>query len=233
MRVSRLSLFGNALILALLAFGAWLWWRNVSRTADPPSGTVALLSETAEKVGVDPAAGAPRTSGRPRTQPLVVAPSGLVIPVLGIKAGELSDTYTQSRAGGARVHNAIDIMAPRGTPIVSATDGTVEKLFFSHGGGGITAYVRSPDGQWMHYYAHLDAYAPTLKEGLRLRRGDPIGTVGSTGNASPDGPHLHYAIYRMSIGERWWQGAPINPYPLLADPAAAGGEPLAPTGERG
>lgn len=211
-----LSVFGNAIVFAVLALGAWLWWRNVTRTADPPPAAVAFLAETAEKVGVDSAKGAPRASGRLPAGPLAVSPSGLAIPVVGIATGELSDTFTDSRGGGSRVHNAIDIMAPRGTPVVSATDGTVEKLFFSHGGGGITAYVRSPDGIWLHYYAHLDAYAPTLREGQRIRRGDPIGTVGISGNANPSGPHLHYAIYRMSPGERWWQGAPINPYPLLA-----------------
>jgi murein DD-endopeptidase MepM/ murein hydrolase activator NlpD len=216
-----LSVFGNAVVFAVLAFGAWLWWRNVTRTADPPPAAVALLAETAEKVGVDSAGGAPRRSVR-STEPLAIAPSGLAIPVVGIRPDQLSDTFTDSRGGGSRVHNAIDIMAPRGTPVVSASDGRVEKLFYSHGGGGITAYVRSPDGVWLHYYAHLDSYAPGLKEGQRIRRGDPIGTVGISGNANPSGPHLHYAIYRMSAGERWWQGAPINPYPQLAGIAERG-----------
>jgi murein DD-endopeptidase MepM/ murein hydrolase activator NlpD len=210
------SVFGNAVIFAVLAFGAWLWWRNVSRTADPPPGAVAMMAETAERVGINSASGAPRTQTRLPPGSLTYASSGLVIPVVGIAASQLADTYTQSRGGGSRVHNAIDIMAPRGTPVVSASDGRVEKLYFSRGGGGLTAYVRSPDGRWLHYYAHLDAYAPGLREGQRVRRGDPIGTVGISGNASPSGPHLHYAIYRMSPGERWWQGAPINPYPQLA-----------------
>lgn len=220
MKVSRLSLFGNALIFALLAFGAWLWWRNVSRTADRPNAAIAILADTAEKVGVDNANRAPRRAVR-NGGPLVVSPSGLAIPVIGMKAAQLSDTFTDSRGGGRRVHNAIDIMAPRGTPVVSATEGRVEKLFYSRGGGGITAYVRSPDGLWLHYYAHLDSYAPGLREGQRIRRGDPIGTVGISGNANPSGPHLHYAIYRMSAGERWWQGAPVNPYPQLAGSAAS------------
>ncbi|WP_166040171.1 M23 family metallopeptidase [Sphingosinicella sp. YJ22] len=147
---------------------------------------------------------------------LVVAPSGLAIPVAGIGSRDLVDTYTQSRSGGARVHNAIDIMASRGTPVVAAAPGTVEKLFFSDGGGGISAYVRSDDRQWIYYYAHLDAYAPGLREGQRIARGAPIGTVGSTGNANPAGPHLHFAVNRMAPGERWHEGTPVNPYPLLA-----------------
>jgi peptidoglycan LD-endopeptidase LytH len=149
-------------------------------------------------------------------QGLVVGPTGLAIPVVGVRRAQLSDTFTQARAGGARVHDAIDIMAPRGRPVVAAAPGTVEKLFFSQGGGGITAYVRSPDKRWTYYYAHLDAYAKGLREGKRIKRGEVIGTVGSTGNADPDGPHLHFAIHRMEPGERWYQGSAINPYPLLA-----------------
>ncbi|QAY78997.1 M23 family metallopeptidase [Sphingosinicella sp. BN140058] len=147
---------------------------------------------------------------------LELGPTGLAIPVAGIKASQLADTYSQSRAGGARVHNAIDIMAPAGTPVVAAAPGTVEKLFFSDGGGGITAYVRSADKAWTFYYAHLQAYAPGLHEGQAVKQGDAIGLVGSTGNANPAGPHLHFAINRMAAGEDWHEGTPINPYPLLA-----------------
>jgi murein DD-endopeptidase MepM/ murein hydrolase activator NlpD len=153
--------------------------------------------------------------------PIVLAPSGLALPVAGVKPEQLVDTYSAARAGG-RVHDATDIMAPRGTAVVAAAPGTVEKLFFSRGGGGITAYVRSPDGQWQYYYAHLDAYAPGLHEGQIVKRGDPIGLVGSTGDASPEAPHLHFAINRMAPGQRWWQGSPINPYPLLAGKKAGG-----------
>lgn len=147
-------------------------------------------------------------------------PAGqLLVPVAGIRREALADTFAQARGRG-RPHDAIDIVAPRGTPVVAAAEGVVEKLFFSRGGGGMTAYVRSPDRQWIYYYAHLDAYAPGLREGQRVRRGDPIGTVGSTGNANPAGPHLHFAIHFMVPADRWWQGRAINPYPLLAAPGA-------------
>jgi len=151
----------------------------------------------------------------PRTEP-VIGPSGLAIPVADVRGDQLLDTFTQARAGGTRVHDAIDIMAPRGTPVIAAADGVVEKLHLSDGGGGITAYVRSPDRRFVYYYAHLDAYAPGLQEGRRVARGDPIGTVGSTGNADPAGPHLHFAIQAVAPNERWHGGRPINPYPLLA-----------------
>jgi murein DD-endopeptidase MepM/ murein hydrolase activator NlpD len=139
---------------------------------------------------------------------------GLMLPVEGIAASQLVDTYNASRSGG-RSHNALDIMAPRGSLVVSATDGVVEQLHHSSL-GGITAYVRSLDGNWVYYYAHLDSYAPGLANGQHLQRGDPIGRVGSTGNANAAWPHLHFAVYRMAPGARWYQGQAIDPYPLLA-----------------
>ena len=158
-----------------------------------------------------------KTGRPPVTSPRAAAePAGeLLIPVAGVRAAQLTDTFTQARGQG-RPHDAIDIMAPRGTAVIAAADGTVEKLFFSNGGGGITAYVRSPDRQWIYYYAHLDGYAPGLAEGRHVRRGDPIGRVGSTGNASATAPHLHFAVHVMGPADDWWQGRPTNPYPLLA-----------------
>ena len=180
-------------------------------------------SDGARDGEVEAAGDKARIPGRQVTaaEGLVIGPTGLALPVAGIRVEQLADTFSQARAGGARVHDAIDIMAPRGTPVVAAAPGRVEKLFNSQGGGGITAYVRSEDGRWIYYYAHLDRYAPGLREGAKLDRGDPIGTVGSTGNASPSGPHLHFAIHRMSAGESWHEGSPINPYPLLAGKGVA------------
>jgi murein DD-endopeptidase MepM/ murein hydrolase activator NlpD len=155
-------------------------------------------------------------ANRPEAGEAYVSPAGLMLPVQGIRPAQIVDTYSAARAGGARVHNALDIMAPRGSLVMAAAEGTVERLHYSAGGGGITAYVRSPDGLWMYYYAHLDSYAPGLAVGQRLERGDPIGRVGSTGNANPGWPHLHFAVHRMSAADRWYQGAPVNPYPLLA-----------------
>jgi murein DD-endopeptidase MepM/ murein hydrolase activator NlpD len=181
------------IILAVSLFLAAMIWLSATAPKPPPAAPVQ-----AEAAGA--------------------GPSGLLTPVQGMRAGQLLDTYSQARSGG-RVHDAIDIMAPRGTPVIAAAAGTVEKLFFSHGGGGITAYVRSPDRQWIYYYAHLDGYAPGLREGQSVAQGGAIGFVGSTGNASPAGPHLHFAIVRMGPADRWWQGTPINPYPLLAGEA--------------
>lgn len=142
----------------------------------------------------------------------------LPIPVAGVAPAQLVDTWGQSRAGGARTHEAIDIMAERGTPVLAAAPGRVEKLFASHDGGN-TVYVRSRDGRLVFYYAHLDAYRPGLAEGQGVRRGDLLGTVGATGNASADAPHLHFSVKRMAPGESWHDGTPVNPYPLLVESA--------------
>jgi murein DD-endopeptidase MepM/ murein hydrolase activator NlpD len=150
----------------------------------------------------------------------VQASSGLIIPVAGIRPEQLTDTRLQSRGGGSREHHAIDIMAPRGTPVIAAAPGRVEKIFESDNGGH-TVYVRSPDGATIYYYAHLDGYRPGLAEGQQVHAGEQIATVGSTGDASPEAPHLHFEIKRMAAGEGWWQGQEVNPYPLLAGAAAA------------
>ena len=187
----------TAIVTAALTSAFWLVAFNAGG-GDAPRETV--ITETTE----------------PDAQPeLVLGPGGLAVPVAGIGVDDLIDTYTQSR-GSARVHNAIDIMAPAGTPVVAAAEGVVEKLYFSRGGGGITVYVRSPDRQWIYYYAHLQEYAPGLTEGQRVERGARLGSVGSTGNASPAGPHLHFAVHRAASDEPWYEGTPVNPYPLLA-----------------
>jgi len=206
-----ISRLGWVIVTAVLVSAFWVFYFGISGA--PVSERE--VSTSGEKVTVDPKSQPPVTVA----EGVVVGPAGLAIPVAGVKPEQLVDTYTQARAGGARVHDAIDIMAPTGTPVVAAAPGRVEKLFFSQGGGGITAYVRSNDGRWTYYYAHLNAYAPGLREGQRVERGTPIGTVGATGNANPAGPHLHFAINRMSPGEKWYQGSPINPYPLLAGKA--------------
>jgi peptidoglycan LD-endopeptidase LytH len=209
--VAKLKLiFTNLITMVVTAVVVSAFWINAyGGKSQPQSEEPGKVEAAGDKVVLD----------KPNVQvaeAVVVGPTGLALPVAGIRPQQLVDTYTQARAGGARVHDAIDIMAPAGTPVLAAAPGTVEKLFFSKGGGGITAYVRSEDGKWIYYYAHLDEYAPGLNEGDKVRRGQRIGTVGSTGNANPAGPHLHFAIHRMEQGDDWHQGSPVNPYPLLA-----------------
>lgn len=139
---------------------------------------------------------------------------GLLIPVAGVAPADLVDTFTQGRGGG-RVHDAIDIMAPRGTPVVAVNDGRVVKLFTSKP-GGLTVYQFDPQQQVVYYYAHLDGYAPGLVEGQLLHRGDLLGFVGSTGNASVDAPHLHFEVQLLGPEKQWWHATSINPYGRFA-----------------
>ena len=132
-----------------------------------------------------------------------------------VQPSQLFDTFTQARENGAQVHDAIDIPALLGTPVLAAASGTVEKLYTSNG-GGITIYIRCDDRRFVHYYAHLDHYADGLHEGQQVRQGEAIGAVGFTGNANPTGPHLHFAIQVTTMNAKWYElSMPINPYPLL------------------
>ena len=208
-----LKVIGTALFTGFVTSMFWIWFYNFV----PSTGPNGQVASSGDVKTVDPAGGPPVAVA----EGVEVGPAGLAIPVAGIKAGQLSDTFTQARAGGARRHDAIDIMAAEGTPVVAASDGVVEKIFNS-AQGGLTVYVRSPDRRWTYYYAHLQSYAPGLREGQRVRRGELVGRVGHTGNANPAGPHLHFAINQMQPNEKWWHGSPINPYPLLAGRKAGG-----------
>ena len=194
----------TAVLTAVVVSAFWIWF--YSSVASQP----ASVARNGNVVTVKPDRAAPVVLA----QQVVVGPAGLALPVTGIRSDQLVDTYDAARGAG-RKHDAIDIMAAEGTPVIAAADGTIEKLFNSVR-GGTTIYERSPDQKWMYYYAHLSAYAPGLHEGQQVKRGQVIGQVGHTGDASPDGPHLHFAINTMGQNERWWQGSAINPYPLLA-----------------
>lgn len=182
--------------------------------ASPADATTAprATAPAAQAIPADPALRT-ATTARPVAPPAPPPGGRLLIPVSGVTAAQLGDTYNDLR-GGTRAHEALDIMAPRGTPVVAAVDGKVAKLFTSDA-GGLTIYQFDTGERYAYYYAHLDAYAPGLGEGQALRRGQVIGTVGSTGNASPDAPHLHFAIFALGPEKQWWKGTPVNPYPLL------------------
>jgi murein DD-endopeptidase MepM/ murein hydrolase activator NlpD len=207
-------MINRVLVVAILA--AIVWFVLAIPTRSPPG---EQATPPAVPAPVAPGAQAVTPAAAPSRAQVFPPNVTLLVPVAGVARTSLVDTFDDARGNG-RTHQAIDIMAPRGTPVLAAAEGRVEKLHFSNGGGGITIYVRSPDQRWMYYYAHLDRYAPGLAEGQQVRPGTPIGFVGSTGDASPDGPHLHFAVNAMAPGERWWRGTPVNPYPLLAGSAA-------------
>jgi murein DD-endopeptidase MepM/ murein hydrolase activator NlpD len=138
----------------------------------------------------------------------------LLLPVQGVRAEELRDTFTDSRSEG-RIHDAIDIMAPRNAPVLAAADGRVVKLFRSVKGGVTLYQLAAADERVVLYYAHLERYADGLTEGHFARRGETIAYVGDTGNASPGNTHLHFQIYRVTDPKHFWNGDNVNPYPLL------------------
>ena len=191
----------------------------------PPSGEPALTWPSPSAIPgdstdqlMDPAAFAPPADLRPDEAPTVsdfsrLRARALRLPVEGFDLHALRDNFAESRGG--RVHEAIDLLAPRGTPVLAVDDGVVKKLFTSVP-GGLTVYQYDPSESYSSYYAHLDRYAEGLSEGKVLKKGDRVGYVGTTGNAPPGTPHLHFTIYKLGAGKRWWEGTPINPYPLWA-----------------
>lgn len=140
----------------------------------------------------------------------------LLLPVDGIDPSSLTPSFDDPRGSGRR-HEAIDILAPRGTEVRAALDGRIVKLFTS-AAGGLTIYQFDPSEQYCFYYAHLDAYVPDLTEGQTVMRGQTIGYVGSTGNAPPGTPHLHFAIFELGPEKRWWHGTPLDPFRVLRGP---------------
>lgn len=185
-----------------------------------PDGAVAIvqprgMDDTPSAVVEAPAPTSGRTGVIPATSPEAkdLESRDLMIPVQGIEAGKLVRSF-HDRRGGSREHEAIDILAPSGTPVVAVEDGTIAKLFVSKAGGN-TIYQFDPGREYSYYYAHLDRYAEGLKEGARVSRGQVIGYVGTSGNAPKDTPHLHFAVFRLTPERQWWTGTPIDPYDIL------------------
>ena len=197
--------------LLLLAAAALTLSACAGAGASSPNGWAAPRTASAERP-------APRPGPRPEARPVrraeapaerrAATASGFVIPVAGVEGASLRDTFHAPRSGG-RTHRAIDIAAPTGTPLVAVADGRIVRKHWNRLGGR-TLYLRSADGRYDFYYAHLDAYADGLEIGSRVRRGEVIGTVGATGNAR--GPHLHFQVLDLRGGGR---GTPVNPFGLF------------------
>jgi murein DD-endopeptidase MepM/ murein hydrolase activator NlpD len=178
------------------------------------AGAIAFLAATIRVIEPQPQA-----SPAAIPEPAGDGPApALIIPVAGVEAATLRSNWGELRGGGTRGHQGLDVMAPAGTPVIAAADGVVEKRYFSKGGGGITLYQRA--GHWMLYYAHLQGYAPGIVEGRQVRAGETLAYVGDTGNAGTGNTHLHFGVARMAPGQGWWQGTPVDPYPLLAGGAS-------------
>ena len=191
-------LLGAATVLLIV----WLYQKSGARMAEEPP------------VAVPPSPEAPPATAPPGGAPAPdLASRDLLVPVQGIGREQLQNTFDDARSAG-RVHEAIDIIAPRNTPVLAVEDGRIAKLFSSDL-GGLTIYQYDSTETYSYYYAHLERYAPGLKEGDRVSRGQVIGYVGTSGNAGPDNPHLHFAIFQMNEEKNWWEGTPVNPFTVL------------------
>ena len=208
-RLRRLvAIIGLSFIAGVLADTALTWrlgHREETRVVAPAADAGVEHGPVATTGTNEPSAAAPAAVDD-------LEDRDLEIPVRGVDDNELYDSFDDAR--GSRVHQAIDIMAERGTPVLAVEGGTIKKLFTSKA-GGLTIYQFDPSEVFCYYYAHLDSYAHNLREGTTIRKGDVIGYVGSTGNASKDAPHLHFAIFRLTNEKQWWKGEPLNPYPIL------------------
>jgi murein DD-endopeptidase MepM/ murein hydrolase activator NlpD len=171
--------------------------------------SVAACSRARPRTDVPPSP-APEVYATPEA---ALAAKGLIIPVKGVDPSRVRDSYTAGRGGG-RTHDAVDIMAPRGTPVIAADSGTILKLR-TNDAGGITIYQLDPAERFVYYYAHLDRYEKGLVEGMVVQRGDVLGFVGTTGNAPKDLPHLHFQVMLYRGRGQYWGGDPINPHPYL------------------
>jgi peptidoglycan LD-endopeptidase LytH len=219
--------------VVLLSVSSALRWPAVSsqRAAAPvPSGAPATPAVAAERKELPAVAEVGKSGGAsppapPSTPATAVTPTigpdpqselrdrKLEVPVRGVARSELRDTFDEARRTNEN-HEAIDILAAHNTPVVAVEDGIIAKLFESKK-GGTTIYQFDPSVRYTYYYAHLDRYAHGLKEGNRVRRGDVLGYVGTSGNAPKDTPHLHFAIFQLTDKKQWWQGTPIDPYDVL------------------
>jgi murein DD-endopeptidase MepM/ murein hydrolase activator NlpD len=172
------------------------------------------MATSGSRAPLEAAAASPAASiGPPADNPDELKDRHLLIPVDGVKPEQLTRQFSDERSG-SRQHEAIDILAPRNTPVRAVEDGTIAKLFLSKA-GGITVYQFDPDKDFCYYYAHLERYADGLREGQAVEKGQIIGYVGTSGNAPKNTPHLHFAIFRLTGDKRWWEGTAIDPYDVL------------------
>jgi peptidoglycan LD-endopeptidase LytH len=176
---------------------------------------VSACASGAPRPSVEPSpVAAGNTSAAMATDTGYLRSRGLMVPVLGVTLDRLNDTFYERR-GEERIHHAIDILAPRGTPVLAADDGTIMRVS-SNTLGGLTIYAVDSRHRLVYYYAHLERYDVTAYKGKVVAKGDVIGYVGTTGNARGGPPHLHFQVMRYKDQRRWWDGEPIDPYPYFA-----------------
>ena len=212
----RKALFVLYLILVHLALGFLLYDRVRIWYERGPAGETLVVTDPTERQAIPTPLPVPEGFADPTQTPeQVIAPAGpgLAIPVVGVRPEDLIDTFTASRSEERR-HDAIDIAAPVGTPVIAAADGEIVKFFDSER-GGITIYQTTADGRFVLYYAHLQRRADEISVGSTVRKGTTLGYVGDTGNAGAGNYHLHFSIARITDPKRIWEGEYLNPFPFL------------------
>lgn len=194
-------------------------WKDDIKNGIDDAGEGIIKSGDAEAVVATSGRETPVVRPAPSPEPVLTAPPAaeladrdLLIPVEGVKRDQLVRSFSDARGG--RQHEALDIIAPRNTPVKAVESGKIARLFYSKA-GGITAYQFDPTEQYCYYYAHLERYADGLVEGQTVQKGQVIGYVGISGNAPKDTPHLHFAVFRLTAAKRWWEGTPVDPYDVL------------------
>jgi murein DD-endopeptidase MepM/ murein hydrolase activator NlpD len=221
------KVFSRALLIILaLGLAVGQYRARSSGTPSAPRSTSAKIEAPVNDLGsaVNAARSSPASAAVDMAESVLTLPEEtgsvpdavLAMPVVGVKKENLRDTWGESRR--THLHTAIDILAPRGTPVLAAVDGTILKLFTS-AAGGLTVYLADRSRSTLYYYAHLDHYADGLHDGLEVTQGALIGYVGTTGNAPVDTPHLHFGIEHLPPTGEWWKGVPTNPYPILMERA--------------
>ena len=238
MRGRVIAAFVSGFAIGVFVIGATLWSTGKLQTTHmppwirpdaPQSAPAPAVPETSASAQL-PAPPAPPPEGLPSVpsapqgyaeraaaEPATMRPAPLLrlaMPIAGVDPKTLTNQFAVARGGGSRKHEAIDILAPRGTSVLAVAEGNVAKLFNSKD-GGLTVYQFDNTQQYAFYYAHLDSYAPNLKEGMLLRKGDTLGFVGTTGDAPKDTPDLHFAVFKLGPEKQWWKGEALNPLPML------------------
>jgi murein DD-endopeptidase MepM/ murein hydrolase activator NlpD len=213
---------GFGFLMGALAVGV-LWMRPAFVFGTPPAPVRvegAPMMEITPTAPEEPSPVAPPPTPAPAAPPAIGAEPlddlrqrRLEMPVKGATRDALHQSFDDAR-GSSRKHEAIDILAPMGTPVVAVEDGTIAKLFVSDA-GGITVYQFDPSATYCYYYAHLQRYAGGLQDGARVTRGQVLGYVGVSGNAPKDTPHLHFAIFKLAESRKWWQGTAIDPFVVM------------------
>ena len=213
MRRDTRSFVISALVVGFYVGASTDWWLRekvapfMTARATDRSGGASRLETPAATTGSVPA-----ISSGLKEAVEALSRRDLRLPLDNVDPASFKRSFTEKRGG--RVHEAADMLAPRGTQVYAVEDGTIAKLFVSKAGGN-TVYQFDPSERFAYYYAHLDQYAPGLKEGQRVRKGAIIGFVGTSGNAPPGTPHLHFAIFELTPEKRWWDGRAIDPFPVF------------------